>query len=191
MSVNLTPVVIFPTDHQYAEEGELNVTGPDQALTEEQTHRETMRGIRSYMGWSNIPDTDSATTGSDNNPFSGLKVSVPGKISVKMPTEDWLCKKLSKLNVTLVEGYPSRSSEAGGLMMDQFLRPAKPQSTWYRLFSDHKVDPAAVSTWSTDSSKLNSCYSRIARQSGLTYTPHPPCITTYFTGISAKMGEVR
>ena len=149
-----------------------------------------MRGVRSYMGWSNIPDMDSATTGSDNNPFSGPKVSVPGKISVKVPTEDWLCKKLSKLNVTLVEGYPSRSYEAGGLMMDQFLRPAKPQSKWYRLFSDHKVDPAAVSTWSTDSSKLNSCYSRIARQSGRTSTPGPPCILTYFTGISAKMGEV-
>ena len=96
---------------------------------------------------------------------------MPGKVSVNMPTEDWLCKKLSKLNLTLVESYPTRSSEAGGLVKDQFLRPEKSQSKWYRLFSDHKVDSSAVSTWSTDASKLNSCFSRIARQSGLTSTP--------------------
>ena len=95
---------------------------------EEQMYRETMRGIRLFMGWSNIPDMDSATTGSDDNPFSGPKVSVPGKISVQMPTEDWLCKKLSKLNATLVEGYLSPSSEASDLMVGQFLRPAKSQS---------------------------------------------------------------
>ena len=114
----------------YAEEGELsenqdlNVTRPDQAISEEQIYRENMRGIRSYMGWLNITDMDSVTTGSDDHPFSGPKASVPGKVSVQMPTEDWLCRKLSKLNITLVEGYPSRSSEAGDLLMDQFLRPA-------------------------------------------------------------------
>ena len=162
----------------YAEEGELSkdqdctTTEPDQAVIEEQTYRETMSGIRSYMGWSNIPEMDSTTTGSDDNPFSGPKSSTPGKVSVHMPTEEWLCKKLRKLNVTLVEGYPSRSSEAGGLMMDKFLRPAKSQSKWYGLSSDHKADPAAVSTWCTDACKLNSSYSRIARQSGLAST-HP------------------
>ena len=161
----------------YAEEGELsddpdlNVMEPDQMPTEEQTYRETMRGIRSYMGWSDIPDIDSTNTASDDNPFSGPKAATPGKVSIQMPTEDWLCKKVAKLNLTLVEGYPSRSSEAGGLLMDQFLRTAELQSKWYGLSSDYKADPAAVSNWSTDSSKLNSCYSRIARQSGLTSTP--------------------
>ena len=130
-----------------------------------------MRGIRSYMGCSDILGLDSANTASDDNPFSGPKATTPGKVSVQMPTEDWLCKKIEKLNLTLVEGYPSCSSEASGLLMDQFLRTAKSQSKWYGLSSDHKADPAAVSTWSTESSKLNSCYSRIARQSGLTSTP--------------------
>ena len=162
----------------YAEEGELSedpdctTVEPDQTISEEQTYRETMSGIRSYMGWSNIPELDSATTGSDDNPFSGPKSSTPGKVSVHMPTKEWLCKKLSKLNVTLVEGYPSRSSEAGGLMMDQFLRPAKSQAKWYGLSSDHKADPIAVSSWYTDACKLNSSYSRITRQSGLS-TSHP------------------
>ena len=104
-----------------------------------------------------------------------------------MPTEDWLCRKISKLNLTLVDGYLSRSSEAGGLLMDQLLRPAKSQSKWYWLFSDHKADPAAVSTWSTESSKLNSYYSRIA---SLTSTPLHRIRMMYFTEISAQMGEV-
>ena len=134
----------------------MTVTKSEQALSKDHTYRETMRGIRSYMGWSNIPEMDSSYTASDDNPFSGPKVPVPGKVSVQMPTEDWLCRKLSKLNLTLVEGYPFGSSEAGGLMKDQFLRPAKLQSKWYGLFSDHKVDPSAVSTYSTDVFKLNS-----------------------------------
>ena len=101
---------------------------PDQMPSEEHTYRETMKGIRAYVGWSGIPDLDSANTASDDNPFSGPKAATPGKVSVQMPTEDWLCKKISKLNLTLVEGYPSRSSEAGGLLMDQFLRTAKSHS---------------------------------------------------------------
>ena len=88
-----------------------------------------------------------------------------------MPTEDWLCKKFSKLNVTLTEGYPTRNSEVGGLMKDQFLRPARSQSKWYGLHSDHKGDSSTVKTWSTDASKLNSCFSRFTRQLSLTSTP--------------------
>ena len=159
----------------YAKEGELSddpelAAEPDQIPSEEQTYRETMKGIREYMGWSDIPDLDSANTGSDDNPFSGPKAVTLDKVSVQMPTEDWLCKKIGKLNLTLVEGYPSCSSEAGGLLMDQFLRTAKSQSRWYGLANDHKADTAAVSGWSTESSKLNSCFSRISRQSGLTST---------------------
>ena len=161
----------------YTEKGELlddqYVTGLDQnqPLSQEQTYRETMRGICSFMGWSHVPDIDSSTNTSEDNPFAGPKTPVPGKVSVQIPTEDWLCKKLQKLNTTLVECYPSRGSEAGGLSKDVFLRPAKSQSKWYGLFSDHKVDPSAVSSWCTDAAKLNSSYIRIAKHSGLTSTP--------------------
>ena len=116
-------------------------------------------------------DIDNSANTSEDNPFAGPKTPVPGKVSVQMPTEDWLCKKLQKLNTTLVEGYPSRGSEAGGLSKDVFLRPAKSQSKWYGLFSDHKVDPSVVSSWCTDAAKLNSSYSPIAKHSGLTSTP--------------------
>ena len=67
-------------------------------------------------------------------------------------------------------------SEPGGLLRDQFVRPPKSQSKWYGLFSDQK-SPAAtrdsVTSWSTDASKLNSSYSRIARAAGIAATPPP------------------
>ena len=53
-----------------------------------------------------------------------------------------------KLNLTLVEGYPSHSSEAGGLLKDQFVQPGKSQSKWYGLYSDqHKTSSSGVSSW--------------------------------------------
>ena len=71
-----------------------------------------MSGICSFMGWYHVPEVDSSNP-SDDNPFVGPKAPVPNKVSVHMPTEEWLCKKLNKLNLTLKEGYPSRSAEAG------------------------------------------------------------------------------
>ena len=94
-----------------------------------------------------------------------------------MPTDDWLCRKLNKLNLTLVEGYPSQSSEASGLLKDQFLRPAKSQAKWHRLYSDHKGNSTAVLSWNTDASRLNSSYSRIARQAGLASNHRPHAIS--------------
>ena len=52
-------------------------------------------------------------------------------------------------------------------MKDQFLRPAKSQAKWYRLYSNHKDDSTAKSTWNTDASHLNSSYGKIARQARL------------------------
>ena len=165
----------------YAEEGELSedqdqsVIEQDQPVSEEQNYRDTMQGIRSFMGWSNIPELENTTNTSDDNPFAGPKTVAPGKVSVKMPTEDWLCRKLAKLNLTLVEGYPSRGSEPGGLAKDVFLRLAKSQSKWYGLHTDvktdTKADPPQLTHWSTDSSKLNSSYSRIAKYTGVSSTP--------------------
>ena len=114
------PVELFVEKGELSDEQEF--TEQDLPTSEEQTYLETMRGIWSFMGWSHVPDVDSSYP-SDYNPFAGPKTPAPSKVSVQMPTEEWLCKKLSKLNVTLVEGYPSRTTEAGSLSMDTFLRP--------------------------------------------------------------------
>ena len=87
------------------EEGELSDLDPDnslsdvdQAQSEEQTYRETMRGIRAYMNWNHIPDMDTTLASSEDNPFAAPKLQPAGKISVQLPTDDWLCRKMDRLN---------------------------------------------------------------------------------------------
>ena len=121
----------------------------DQDLSKEQT-----RGIRYFMDWKHIPDVDTATSDADDNHFAGPKQQLVGKISVNLP-DDWLCKKLDKLNLTLVEGYPSRSSEAGGLQRDQYVRTAKSQSKWYELHPNKDKGSGSVSFWYHKFAKLN------------------------------------
>ena len=55
-----------------AEEGELSdldqdisVKDTDQASTEEQNHRESMHGVRLYMGWTHIPDIGSTPSSAE------------------------------------------------------------------------------------------------------------------------------
>ena len=55
----------------------------DQELSEESTYRETIRGMRSFMGWHQIPEFDSVSS-SDDNPFAGSRVQPTGKVSVKL-----------------------------------------------------------------------------------------------------------
>ena len=124
------------------------------------------------MGWNHIPDIDSSATTSEDNPFAGPKLHTPGIVSVNLPTDEWLCKKMSRLNLTLVQGYPTRTSEAGGLLKDQFMRPPKSQGKWYGFQANPKKDSdQTVSSWHTSSSRLNCTYLKIARQAGIASTP--------------------
>ena len=83
-----TQILTFRTVLQlilFVEEGELSddleATGndPDLAPSEEQTYRETMSGIRSFMGWSHIPEMDTTASRSEDNPFAGPKAHPTGK----------------------------------------------------------------------------------------------------------------
>ena len=135
-----------------------------------------MSGIRLFMGWGHIPEVDTAASKSEDNPFAGPKAQPTGKIAVSMPTDEWLCNKMGKLNLTLTEGYPSRSSEAGGLLKDQFVRAPKSQAKWYNFVPNRPSgdqDAKTVHTWSTDASKVNSTYSRIAKAAGIASTAPP------------------
>ena len=166
------PLDLFPEEGELSDDQEANLSDHDQSLSEEQSYRETMRGIRSYMSWNHIPDIDSGATTSEDNPFAGPKLHTPGKVSVNLPTNEWLCRKMSKLNITLVQGYPMHTSEAGGLLRDQFVRPPKSQQKWYGFHPNPKKDfDQSVPSWHTGSSKLNSTYLRIARQAGIATSP--------------------
>ena len=93
----------------------------DQEVSEESTYRETIRGVRSFMGWHQIPEFDGVSS-ADGNPFASSRVQPTGKVSVKLPVDNWLGRKVEKLNLTVAEGYPSRSTETAGLLRDQFVK---------------------------------------------------------------------
>ena len=157
-------------------EQDLSLTETDQLLSEEQNYRETMSGVRSFMGWTHIPEVDSALSSSEDNPFAAPKQQPTGQTSVNLPTDDWLCRKMDRLNVTLVQGYPSRSSETGGLQKDQFVKYGKSQGKWYGLHPGQDKPAGSVSFWHSEAAKLNSSFSRVSRPSGLT-SPAPPSRT--------------
>ena len=75
------PVDIFVEEGELSDELDATVTDPDHSPSEEQSYRETMRGIRSFMGWTHIPDMDTTTGSAEDNPFAGPKLQTPGKIS--------------------------------------------------------------------------------------------------------------
>ena len=84
-----------------------------------------------------------------------------------MPADDWFCQKLERINLTVAEGYPSRSQEAGGLRTDQFIRNPKPQDKWYpmhKLKTDGPQRPGRkLFNWHGSEAKLNAQFSRIVK----------------------------
>ena len=104
--------------HSDSDEGEISsdtLEHPEQ--TEEMNYRETVRSVRSFMGWTHIPDFESDLNEPDksNNPWKGKNPKRPARISVEMPPDDWLCQKLERLNTVVAEGYPSRAQDSAGL----------------------------------------------------------------------------
>ena len=146
-------------------QGELPEDSTDQDLSEDANYRETIRGVRSFMGWHQIPDYDSTSSSLDDNPFAGSRANPTGKVYVKLPVDEWLCRKFEKLNVTVAEGYPSRNTETGGLLRDQFVKTPR-SSRWYAMHTDKKDSASTtVCDWSPEPAKLNSTFTRVARRS--------------------------
>ena len=58
------------------------------------------------------------------------------------------------------------------MQRDQFLKAPRSQAKWYGCHSQQKSDTTeTVTSWSANSSKLNSGYLRIARQAGIATSP--------------------
>ena len=115
------------------------------------------------MGWHQIPEFDSVSS-ADNNPFAGSRAPPTGKVSVRLPVDDWLCRKMEKLNITVAEGYPSKSTEPAGLLRDQFVKTPR-SFKWYDMHVDKKeCGRSTVCSWSPEPAKLNSTFSRVARR---------------------------
>ena len=81
------PHTVYPAEEMELSDLDQGPTSADidQALSEEQTFRETMReALDSFMGWKHIPELDTATSEADDLPFVGPKLQPVGKISVNM-----------------------------------------------------------------------------------------------------------
>ena len=100
------------------------------------------------MGWTHIPDFEYTGTSRANNPWTGCRTQPVGKVSVLLPPDDWLCEKHENLNIVLKKGCHSKSSEPGGLHMDQCIHPVKLQSRQYRIHSAEPKDPPDLETMS-------------------------------------------
>ena len=142
--------------------------GADQEPTEEANYRETMRGVRSFMNWHKIPEFETVSSATNDNPFAGARVQPTGKVSVKLPVDDWLCRNL---NITITEGYPTRNTDNTGLLGDQFVKPPR-SSRWYGLHAEKSSESSTVRTWSPDPAKLNHSISGLHVETYL--LPHPP-----------------
>ena len=116
---------------------------PDSEPTEEANYRETMRGVRSFMNWHKVPEFETVSSTADNNPFAGARVRPTGKVSVKLPVDDWLCRKMSSLNLTLTEDYPTRNTDNMVLLRDQFIKTPR-SSRWYGMHAEKDSESTRV-----------------------------------------------
>ena len=162
-----------------SDEGQLSDSTETPEQTEEMSYRETVRSVRSYMGWHHIPafETTFSEPDKSNNPWKGKNPRKPTHVSVAMPPDDWLCQKLERLNLTALEGYPSRSQDSAGLKKDQFIKVPKSQSKWCSM---HLVKPdgphrpgRSVFSWRNTEAKVNSQFPRLTRASAYPSTGPP------------------
>ena len=123
-------------------------------------YRETMRGVRSFMNRHKVPEFETVSSTADDNPFAGARIQPTGKVIVKLPVDDWLCRKMCSLNLTIREGYPTRNTDNTGLLRDQFIKTPR----WYGMHAKKDNESSTVRTWSPDPAKLNHSFSRVARR---------------------------
>ena len=198
-----------------SEDGEISDSGVAEQ-NEEMNYRETVRAVRAFLGWSNIPDFEFSVADGDrsDNPWKGKHPRKTGKVSVELPADDWLCHKMEKLNTRLAEGYPSHSQESASLKTDQFERTPKSQSKWYKQYQlrqDTNVRPGrTIFSWSDSEARLNAQFSRVAKassypQSGPASRPVPQdilrrwekcaregtCVTNHAAGFNHCTSEIQ
>ena len=77
---------------------------------------------------------------------------------------------MSSLNLTIIEGYPTRNTDNTGLLRDQFIKTPR-SSRWYRMHAEKDNESSTVRTWSPDPAKLNHSFSRVARRNMPTAPP--------------------
>ena len=74
---------------------------------------------------------------------------------MKLPSDHWLCWKMKKLNLSLIEGYPTCGTDTSGLSRDQFIKVPCTQK-WYDGYEEKKdLSQSTVFYWPNELVKLN------------------------------------
>ena len=104
-----------------------------------------------------------SVSSADDNPFAGSRVKPTGKVSVKLPVNDWLYRKMEKLNLTINEALPETQKllDSSGTSLSSY--PGCLDGTTIML--TRKTDRSTVCSWSPEPAKLNIAFSRVARHS--------------------------
>lgn len=139
----------------------------DQEASSDLSFRDTMSSVRSLMGWTDVPEFESTSAADDQPWLQPSNGTSQGKISVNLPVDEHLCRKMEQLQVTLAEGYPTKTTEPAPLTKGQFVR-APPRQKWYGMYQKPEVvtkNPSRVKVWSQDPARLNSIFTNICRPS--------------------------
>ena len=90
------------------EEGEVSnqdIAMPEQELdlqlSHEQNCQETIRGVRSFMGWHQVLEFKSSASSQHDNPFASLSTQPTGKVPVKLPSNSTSLSMKATLIVVL------------------------------------------------------------------------------------------
>ena len=121
------------------------------------------------MNWHKVPEFETVSSTADDNPFAGARVQPTGKVSVKLPVDDWLCRKMSSLNLTIKEGYPTRNTDNTGLLRDQFIKTPR-SSRWYGMHAERDNESSTV----PDRTLPNSTIPSAGLHEETFLLPHPP-----------------
>ena len=121
-----------------------------------------------HPGLHQISDLANSFFSMDDNPFACSQTQPTRKVSIKLPADDWLCRKLAKLNLRIAEVYPSRNAETAGLLTPR-------TSQWYHMYTDkNHASTSKVLYWSSNPAKFNT-FTRVTRYS-LPSAPISRCI---------------
>ena len=87
------------------------------------------------MDWKYIPNVDNSSSSADDNP----KQQPVGQISVNLPTDDWLWKKMERLNLTLVKDPEPQKPVAYRRTSSSRLGSRRTSATVWSVHSSHGV----------------------------------------------------
>ena len=88
----------YPSSSAQFMEEEGKVSDQDTAMPEQELDQQVL-------------EFESSASSQHDNPLASLRTQPTGKVPVKLPSDECLCRKMEKFNITLIEGYSTCGSD--------------------------------------------------------------------------------